>query len=356
MVPFEYVRAGDVASAVELLVEVESAQYLAGGTSQIDLMKEGVSRPERLVDVSRLEMNGVALTEDGGLEIGANERNAAVARHGLLDGYGAVQEALHSGASQQIRNVATMAGNLLQRTRCPYLRHMAEACNKRDPGSGCSAISGFNRMHAVFGATDLGGRHEATCIAVHPSDLAVALAAHDASVAVEGVGGARRYAMRDLLRQPGLTPMRDANLQRGDLITAIRLPHFSGRSHYIKVRDRASYAFGLVSCAIAIELQDERMKTVRIALGGVASKPWRLAGIEAMLIGEIPTADLISQAALEATRGAHTYPMNDFKIPLIQALVRRGLMETLGLEAYQGPAGTAFAASIGGMAGLGEAA
>ena len=242
-----------MSDAVTLAGRLENAQFIAGGTSQVDLLKEGVQRPAVLVDIFRIGLSEVTELEGGGLSIGANVRNSTASDHpAIRERYTAIAEALHAGASQQIRNMASMAGNLLQRTRCPYLRDPAQQCNKRDPGTGCAAVAGFNRMHAIFGQTDEGSQSPRTCIAVHPSDMAVAMAAHDAVLVIQGQHGERRVAFEDLHRLPGDDPSRDTNLAPDDLIVAIELPAFHGSSHYLKVRDRASYAYALVSCATAI--------------------------------------------------------------------------------------------------------
>jgi xanthine dehydrogenase YagS FAD-binding subunit len=354
--PFTYQRVWDVASAVRAASQLPGSHYLAGGTSQVDLMKEGVQTPDRLIDISKIPLTEIEVTASGGVRIGANVKNAKAAEHPLIRAsYSGISEALLAGASPQIRNMASMAGNLLQRTRCPYLRDPAQRCNKRTPGTGCAAIIGFNRVHAIFGQTDGGTDSPASCIAVHPSDLAVALAAHDAVLVVTGVGGERRVAFEDLQRLPGTSPERDTNLQADDLIVAIELPVFTGSSHYLKVRDRASYAYALVSCAVALEMERDRIAKAGIALGSVAHKPWRLWKSEAMMLGERPSADLFRAAAVIALEGAKSYQMNDYKVLLSRVLVERALLETSGLEPLRGPAGTAFAASVGGMAGIGDA-
>lgn len=353
MRPFDYEIASDVASAVALVGREADAQFIAGGTSQVDLLKEDVQRPARLVDVSRLPLGEVELQPSGGLHIGANVKNATAAVHPLVRaGYPAISEALLAGASQQVRNMASMAGNLLQRTRCPYLRDPAQPCNKRDPGTGCAAVAGYNRMHAIFGQTDEGPDSPHTCIATHPSDMAVAMAAHEAVLVVEGPRGSRRLAFEDLHRLPGETPYLDTNLAQGELIVAIELPAFAGNSHYLKVRDRASYAYALVSCAVALQIDAAgRIATARIALGSVALKPWRAHTAEELLAGQRPGRELFAEAAAQALDGARPYPMNGYKVGLGRTLVQRALLETAGLEQLQGPAGTAFASSVGGVAG-----
>ncbi|WP_128914090.1 molybdopterin cofactor-binding domain-containing protein [Granulicella sibirica] len=353
MRPFVYERATDVASAVAVVSGDPGAQFLAGGTSQVDLLKEHVQRPTKLVDISRLPLSGIVTAPGGGLRIGANVKNATASDHPLLSGtYPGVAEALHSGASQQIRNMASMAGNLLQRTRCPYLRDTAQACNKRDPGSGCAAVKGYNRIHAIFGQNDQGATSANTCIATHPSDLAVALAAHDAVIVLEGGDGRREIAFEDLYRLPYHRPELDSNLLQGDMIIRIDLPAFRGHSHYLKVRDRASYAYGLVTCAVALDMDRGRVVAGRIALGGVALKPWRAREAEKLLAGAEPNRQLFHEVAAKALEGSHTYAMNKYKPGLGRALVERALLEATGLERLQGKAGTVFAASVGGIAGV----
>ena len=357
MTPLTYQRASDVADAIARVGRTDNAQFIAGGTSQVDLLKEGVQRPAALIDILRIGLDGISETESGGLSIGANVRNSVASDHPVIrERYTAVTEALHAGASQQIRNMASMAGNLLQRTRCPYLRDPAQPCNKRDPGTGCAAVRGYNRMHAIFGQTDEGARSSRTCIAVHPSDMAVAMAALEAVIVIENGRGERRIALEELHRLPGNDPSRDTNLAPDDLIVAVELPAFGGTSHYLKVRDRASYAYALVSCATAVEMDGDRIAKARIALGSVAHKPWRLPAAEAMLAGERPSIDLFRRAAAAGLEGARVYAMNGYKPELARVLVARGLAETTGLEPLQGPAGTAFAASVGGIAGVHEAA
>ncbi len=350
---FRYEHASDVLDAVALAGRLENAQFIAGGTSQVDLLKEGVQRPDVLVDIFRIGMNEITELPNGGLRIGANVRNSVASNHPTIrERYTSIAEALHSGASQQIRNMASMAGNLLQRTRCPYLRDPAQRCNKRDPGSGCAAVVGFNRMHAIFGQTDEGAQSPRTCIAVHPSDMAVAMAAHEAVIVVQGSEGERRITFDDLHRLPEHDPSRDTNLASDDLIVAIELPAFNGASHYLKVRDRASYAYALVSCATAVEMDGDRILNARIVLGSVAHKPWRLFTAEAMLQGERLSEELFRRAAETGLEGARSYAMNGYKPELARVLVARGLSETTGLLPLQGPAGTAFAASVGSIAGV----
>ena len=311
MNPFRYQHASDPANAVELAGSFVDAQFIAGGTSQVDLLKEGVQRPAVLVDIFRIGLSEITELHGGGVSIGANVRNSTASDHPVIrERYTAIAEALHAGASQQIRNMASIAGNLLQRTRCPYLRDPAQRCNKRDPGSGCAAVEGFNRMHAIFGQTDEGAQSPRTCIAVHPSDMAVAMAAHEAVIVIHSKTGERRIAFEDLHRLPEHDPSRDTNLACDDLIVAIELPAFNGKSHYLKVRDRASYAFALVSCATAVEMDGDRIASARVALGSVAHKPWRLFAAEALLQGERPSEELFRRAAEAGLEGARTYTMN----------------------------------------------
>lgn len=345
MHPFHYERATDARTAVAHVTQEPSAHFIAGGTSQVDLMKEDVHRPTRLVDISRLPLDGIAALPGGGLRIGANVSNSEAAYHRLVqERYPALAEAILAGASPQIRNMASMAGNILQRTRCPYFRDTAQDCNKREPGTGCSALEGYNRIHAIFGASP-------ACIATHPSDMAIALAAHEAVVVVQGPNGVRQIRFADFHRLPGDMPQADSNLQQGELITAFDLPAFRGNSHYLKVRDRASYAYALVSAAVTMLMDGPNISRAVIALGGVAHKPWRALEAETLLRGKKPSAELFAQAAALAFQGAKTYEMNAYKVPLGRATLMRALMETSGLTPLQGPKGTAAASSAGGIAG-----
>jgi xanthine dehydrogenase YagS FAD-binding subunit len=344
MHPFQYQRAENPGQAVAAVAKNPEAAFIAGGTSQVDLLKEGVHQPGLLVDVAGLPLRQISEFE-GGVRIEANATNTEAAYYPAIQArYPAVSEALLAGASVQIRNMATMAGNPLQRTRCPYFRDLAQPCNKRMPGSGCAAIGGYNHVHALFGAS-------AACVATHPSDLAVALAALDARVQTTGPLGNRTIAFTDLHRLPGTTPHLDTTLAHGELITSIDLPAFAGRSHYLKVRERASYAYALASCAVALEMDGAKIKRARIALGGVAHKPWRTPAAEAMLAGQLPTEKLFRAAATAAFADAKALEHNAYKIPMGRNLLVRALLETSGLQPLAGPAGTAFAASVGGMAG-----
>ncbi len=351
MHPFRCVSPPDVASAVAAVTGDPDAVFIAGGTTLVDLMKENVFRPGVVVDVAHLGLDGIQTMPDGGLRIGANASNADAARDAtLLANYTGVCEAILAGASRQIRNMASVAGNVLQRTRCPYLRDLAQPCNKREPGTGCSAIDGYSRYHAIFGQTDQGFGGAASCIATYPSDMTTALSVFDAVLVTQGPSGEQRYALDDILRLPGEKPQLDSNLPHGELIVAVELPPFSGASHYLKARDRASYAFALVSCAVAVERDGDKITRARIALGSVAHRPWRLPAAEAMLAGEKPCIETFEAVAEAALQEAHTYAMNAYKVPLAKALIRRALLEVTGLKPLQGPAGTVFAANVGGHA------
>ncbi|RYX84377.1 xanthine dehydrogenase family protein subunit M [bacterium] len=345
MHPFQYERARNAKSAVSTVSRNASSTFIAGGTSHIDLMKENVHRPDLVVDVSGLPLQSIA-AQGGGIRIGANVSNTQVAYHAeVVSRYPVLSEAILAGASAQIRNMASTAGNPLQRTRCPYFRDTSQSCNKREPGTGCAAITGINRVHAIFGASE-------ACIATHPSDMAVALSALDAIVQTQGPRGNRSIPFPEFHRLPENTPQLDTVLQQGELITSIDLPTFSGRSHYLKARERASYAFALVSCAVTLEMDGATIRRARIALGGVAHKPWRTPEAEAMLAGKAPSETLFREAARAAFANAKPLEHNAYKIPLGQNLMVRALMETSGLLPLQGPAGTALASSAGGVAGI----
>jgi xanthine dehydrogenase YagS FAD-binding subunit len=318
MKPFAYTRATDADGAVRAAAGDAGTRFLAGGTNLVDLMREGVDQPERLVDINRLPLAQIE-EHAGGLRLGALARNSETARHPLVrERYPLVAQAILSGASPQLRNAATNGGNLMQRTRCYYFYDTALPCNKRVPGSGCSALEGFHRMHAILGASE-------HCIATHPSDLCVALAALEAVVQVEGPNGTRSIAMGDFHRLPGKTPEWDTNLEQGELITAIDLPAgpYAEHSHYLKLRDRASYAFALVSVAAALDLEDGRVKSARLALGGVAAKPWRVPEAEVALAGAAPEEAAFRNAAEIMLRGAQPRTFNGFKIELARRAIVR---------------------------------
>jgi xanthine dehydrogenase YagS FAD-binding subunit len=312
MKPFDYQRAEDAASAVALVTRRPEARFLAGGTNLVDHLRLGVAEPELLVDVSRLPLADIEPLDSGGLRIGAMVLNSDLAAHrDVRQRYPVLSRALLAGASGQLRNAATTGGNLLQRTRCPYFQDVTTPCNKREPGSGCSAIGGFTRSHAIFGAS-------AECIAVHPSDMAVAMAVLEAEVLVLGEDGERRVPIREFYRLPGDAPERDTILEHGDLVTGVELPAlpFATRSTYRKVRDRASYAFALVSVAATLEVVDDIVRDVRIALGGVAHKPWRAMAAEEALRGAPATEESFRAAAEEELSRAEPLDGNAFKVPM----------------------------------------
>jgi xanthine dehydrogenase YagS FAD-binding subunit len=329
MIPFHYSRANDVADAVRMISADPSAKFIAGGTNLVDLMKEDVERPSRLIDISRLPLRTIEPTSDGGLRIGALVPNSDLAYHPLIEQrYPLLASAILAGASAQLRNMASTGGNLLQRTRCGYFYDTVTPCNKREPGSGCSAIGGFNRNHAILGSSE-------DCIATHPSDMCVALAALDARVHVTGPGGERAMALGDFHRLPGNTPQIDTNLQPDEIVTAVELPAlgFADNYSYLKLRDRLSYAFALVSIAAGLELEGGTIKQARLALGGVAHKPWRNAEAEAALRGQRPDAAGFARAADLLLRDAKGYEHNAFKIEL----ARRGIIRTLTQAAQATP-------------------
>lgn len=321
MKPFAYARAEDAESAVRLIAQDEHTKFLGGGTNLVDLMRENIEQPERLVDVTALPLAQVEETDDGGVKIGALVRNSHLAAHPLVrERYPVLSQAILAGASGQIRNMATTGGNLMQRTRCYYFYDPAARCNKREPGSGCDALEGFNRIHAILGASN-------DCIATHPSDMCVALAALDATVHVRGAQGERRIPLLDFHRLPETTPHLDTNLKPDELITAVELPALSlaRNSLYRKVRDRASYAFALVSVAALLEVEDGTVKAARLALGGVAHKPWRAHMAENVLAGAPANEETFKAAAAEELKTARGYKHNAFKIELAQ----RAIVSTL---------------------------
>jgi xanthine dehydrogenase YagS FAD-binding subunit len=321
MHPIFYDRASDVTHAIELARQ-PGARYIGGGTNLLDLYKSGVEKPLRLVDVSRLALAGIDELPGGGLRIGALATNTAAANHALVRRrYRLLSDALLAGASVQLRNMATVGGNLLQRTRCYYFTDPAfRQCNKRDPGSGCAAKDGNNRIHAILGASS-------DCIATNPSDMSVALYALDAVVRLAGPGGERQVPVADFHRLPGDTPQTDTVIAAGELVTGVDLPPspFMAHAHYLKVRDRASYAFALVSVAAALDLRDGVVNDVRLVLGGVAHKPWRAIGAEAELRGQPLTGAVLRRAAAAAVAGARPYRDNAFKVDLAQRAVLRAL-------------------------------
>lgn len=323
MKTFDYIRPTTIAEAIAAAA-APNASYLAAGTNLLDLMKGNVAQPERLVDVTRLEgLDRIEQLPDGGLRIGALVRNAELAYDGdFARTYPAIAEALLSGASAQLRNAATVGGNLMQRTRCAYFYDTASDCNKRQPGSGCDALGGENRLHAVLGWSD-------ACIATHPSDFCVPLVALDAVVEIEGRNGQREIALEALHRLPETTPERDTMLEAGDLITAVRLPpearSFAAHSRHLKVRERTSYAFALVSAAAALRIEQGTIRAARLALGGVAAKPWRAREAEKILVGVKPDAEAFQQASAAALTNAKPSGDNAYKIELARRVIVRAL-------------------------------
>jgi xanthine dehydrogenase YagS FAD-binding subunit len=323
MINFEYSRAGDIADAVRQIAADPQAKFIAGGTNLLDLMKYDVERPARLIDISRLPLKTVEDTASGGLRIGALVPNTDLAYHPAIEQrYPMLASAILAGASQQLRNMASTGGNLLQRTRCHYFYDVATPCNKREPGSGCSAINGINRMHAILGTSE-------ACIATHPSDMCVALAALEATVHVAGPAGERAIAFEEFHRLPGDTPQRDTNLEANEIITAIELPArgFAKNYTYLKIRDRLSYAFALVSVAAALALDGDAISEARLALGGVAHKPWRDKAAEAALRGQPATRATFQKAADMLLRDAEGYGHNAFKIDLARRAIVRALTQ-----------------------------
>jgi xanthine dehydrogenase YagS FAD-binding subunit len=329
MINFQYARANDVADAVRLIAADPTAKFIAGGTNLIDLMKDDVERPSRLIDISRLPLGDVGETANGGLRIGALVPNSDLAWHPLIERrYPLLSSAILAGASAQLRNMASTGGNLLQRTRCAYFYDTATPCNKRQPGTGCSAIGGVNRIHAILGTSE-------ACIATHPSDMCVALAALDATVRVTGPVGTRVISFPDFHRLPEQTPQVDTNLRPDEIVVAVELPAqgFATNYSYLKIRDRLSYAFALVSIAAALELEGDTIKDARLALGGVAHKPWRDMAAEAALQGQAPNEENFRRAADILLRDARGFEHNTFKIDL----ARRGIIRALTQAAQATP-------------------
>jgi xanthine dehydrogenase YagS FAD-binding subunit len=311
MINFQYIKASTAKGTVSVLAKDGTSQIIAGGTNLIDLMKKGVTAPEKLIDITNLPLKKIEKSNNK-LTIGALALNSEVADNAIvMQEHPLLSMALKAGASAQIRNMATVGGNILQRTRCQYFYNTDMPCNKRQPGTGCGALKGYNRMHAIFGASD-------KCIAVHPSDMCVALVALDAIVLVTGPKGDRRIPFVNFHRLPGETPQKDTTLDRGELIVAIEIPanNFKQHVHYLKVRDRSSYAFALVSVAVALEVENKIIKNVRLGMGGVAHKPWRLLEVENYLKGKAAEEVVFTQAAELAMRNAKGYGFNNFKLKL----------------------------------------
>lgn len=328
MTPFQYQRASSPEDAVHRAA-ASGASFLGGGTNLVDLMKLNVAHPTTLIDVSRLDLSRVEDTPDGGVKIGATVRNSDLANHPrVVVDYPLLSQALLSGASPQLRNMATTGGNLMQRTRCYYFNDTAfAACNKRVPGSGCAAVEGRNRIHAILGQTDEGTRSAHTCIATNPSDMNVALAALGATIHVTGPKGARTIPIAEFHRLPGTSPQLDTTLRPGELIVAVELPapRFARNSWYFKVRDRQSYAFALVSVAAGLAIEGGTIRSAALALGGVAHKPWRSEAAEHALTGAATTPETFAKAASLALHGAKGYHDNTFKIELAQRSIVRAL-------------------------------
>jgi xanthine dehydrogenase YagS FAD-binding subunit len=328
MVPFAYTAVADPALAVRRAAEGKGVEFIAGGTDMLQLLQEGVRAPAELVDINGVGFDDVSLAVDG-MRIGAMARLADVADSpALRERFPVVAEALQESASPQVRNMATVGGNLLQRTRCLYFRDVTTPCNRREPGTGCSALEGQNRINAVLG----GSPH---CIAAYPGDLAVALIAVDAEVVVTGPDGERTILVENLHRLPGGTPEIETALRPGDLITAIWIPLSAAgrRSHYLKVRDRATFEWALASAAVSLGLEGERVLEARVAAGGVGTKPWRIPDVEAMLVGERLDRDLARRAGERAADGAEPRGQNAFKVPLLKRTVERALLRVGGFSA-----------------------
>jgi xanthine dehydrogenase YagS FAD-binding subunit len=328
MINFDYVLITTQKAAIDALNKDAASQFIAGGTNLVDLMKRGVVAPQKLIDINNLPLKNIEQL-NGFIRIGALALNSDVAAHELIiKKLPLLSQALNAGASPQLRNMATVGGNIMQRTRCTYFYDTTMPCNKRQPGSGCGALKGYNRMHAVFGATD-------NCIAVHPSDMCVALAALDAVVIINNNKGERRIPFGDFHRLPGSTPDKDNNLQRGELITAIEIPDneaFSKNALFLKIRDRASYAFALVAVAAALDMQGTTIRNARLAMGGVAHKPWRLRASESFLKEKAATVDNFKQAAAIAMKDAKGYGYNNFKLTLAPNTIVQALRTVSGLS------------------------
>lgn len=330
MRPFKYTRAADAANAVQTATANANSKYLAGGTNIIDLMKEDVERPDELVDITRLNFSQIKMVESGAtkgnLSIGGTAKNTDTANHPLVrQNFPLLSQAILAGASGQIRNMATNGGNLNQRTRCQYFYEVSMPCNKRNPGSGCGALEGINRMHAIFGWSP-------NCVAVMPSDMCVALAALDAVVMVQGANGAMRsIPFAEYHRLPGDMPQKDNNLNLGEIITSIEIPknNFAGKSYYLKIRDRASYAFALVSVAAALDISGTTINQARVAMGGVAHKPWRAMEAEKFLQGKAATEANFKAAADAEMRAAKPLEHNKFKVEMGRRAIVRALMRAM---------------------------
>jgi xanthine dehydrogenase YagS FAD-binding subunit len=328
MKPFKFKRASSIGEAIEEIAKNPKAKFIAGGTNILDLMKEGIESPDELVDISRLPLAQIRTLPNGNLSIGALARNTETANHQIIrQKYPLLAQAILSGASQQIRNMATNGGNLMQRTRCPYFYDISMPCNKRNLGSGCAALEGLNRTHAILGWSE-------KCVSVYPGDMAVALTALDASVKIQSKNAERIVKISDFFRLPENDPEKDNDLNHAELITSIEIPknNFANRSYYLKIRDRASYAFALISVAVGIELEGGKIKDTRIALGGVAHKPWRANDAEKIIIGKEPSENIFRAAAEEEMKKARPLTHNKFKVELTKRAIVRALLNALNAK------------------------
>ncbi|MER6286880.1 FAD binding domain-containing protein [Streptomyces sviceus] len=326
MHPFTYTRVSETREAID--AGRRGGRYIAGGTTLVDLMRETVEHPETLVDISRLPLREITATERGGLRIGALVTMSEAAAHPKVRTlYPVVSEALELSASAQLRNMASIGGNIMQRTRCTYFRDVTADCNKRDPGSGCAARDGYNRTHAILGTSD-------SCVATHPSDAAVAFAALEASVHLLGPDGERRVPFADFLLKPGDTPQREQAVRQGELITAVEIPALPRplKSGYLKVRDRQSYEFALTSAAVALHIKSGVIHEAKIAAGGVGTVPWKLPEVERHLVGRRPSDALWTAAAEKAAEGARPLAHNRFKVALLRRTVERQLRVVGGMK------------------------
>ncbi|MDB5008428.1 MAG: FAD-binding molybdopterin dehydrogenase [Mucilaginibacter sp.] len=327
MEPFKFTRANDQHSAISSMGG-NGVKVIAGGTNLIDLMKLDIEKPSQLVDINNLKLQTIETLPNGGMRIGALVKNSDLAYHpDVITKYLVLSEALLSGASPQLRNMATVGGNLLQRTRCPYFYNEGFPCNKKNPGSGCSAIDGYNRNNAILGTS-------AQCIATHPSDMCVAMAALGAVIHVQGIKGTRAIPFNEFHLLPGNTPHRENTLRQDELIIAVELPpiSYAGRSHYLKVRDRSSYEFALASAAVALNFDNGRIKEARVAFGGIGTKPWRATLAEKVLTGAIASEQTYRTAAEAALSEAKSYKHNAFKIELAKRTLVRALTTVGGMS------------------------
>ncbi len=323
---FQYVRPSDVKSAITILTKDSGAACIAGGTNLVDLMKKGIVTPQKLVDINNLPLKSIE-QKSKTVRIGALALNSDVADNKMIkEQQPLLSLALNAGASPQLRNMATVGGNILQRTRCSYFYDNSMPCNKRQPGSGCGALKGYNRMHAIYGQSE-------SCIAVHPSDMCVALSALDAIVIINDIKGEHRIPINDFLRLPGDHPEKDNMLDKAAIITGVEIPHnnFEKNSYYLKIRDRSSYAFALVSVAAALDISDGIIRSARLALGGVAHKPWRLYQCEKQLIGKQVSESGFRDVATLATKDARGYEHNAFKLKMVPKAIVEALQKASGI-------------------------